>query len=107
MNTNINKELETLIYNGIKNNFKHEFLDDNDSFTVLVQDEVIEIDNLIDSTDESGCDYDEDDENFESEEDYIMQEEQNLYEFEYSLELFVEKLLIKNGYEATYKINRI
>ncbi len=104
---NTNKELETLIYNEIKNNFNHEFLDDKDSFTVLVQDEVIEIDNLIDSTDESGDEYDEDDENFDSEEEYIMQEEQNLYEFEYSLTLFVEKLLTENGYEAKYEIKRV
>lgn len=107
MNMNINKELETLIYNEIKNNFQHEFLDDKGSFTVSIQDKVITIDNLVDSTDESGDSYDEDDENFDSEEDYIAQQEQNLYEFEYSLEKFVEKLLIKNGYKAKYKIKRV
>lgn len=102
-----NKELEILIYNEIKNNFRHDFLSDKDSFTVSIQDKVIEIDNLIDSTDESGDDYDEDDENFDSEEDYIMQEELNLYEFEKSLENFVEKVLIKNGYKAEYEIKRV
>jgi hypothetical protein len=100
------KKLETLIHNKIKDNFEHEFLADKDSFTVSIEGKFITIDNLIDTADECADNYDEDNKDFGTKEEYIEQERRNLEEFDQHLTNFINRILKKNGFNPDlYEIN--
>ena len=99
------KELSSIIKDAIKKDFNHEFLSDKEDVKVTIKNNVIQISDLIDSTDVNCCEYNEDDSDV-SEHDYQDNEQLNQNRFVSDVEQFVYNVLkINDVNPGIYSIN--